>query len=246
MQISMQLKAPSKFFAESLCELFRYIKCNFPGEKAIRVGENKSPWNPIVNAVVAPVDKRSSYEETARFMATTSPITKVFEEIDVRVRAATKTLLVEVEHSQFAALLNLNSAYDDRTRIARSGRYLFLGPKHLEQQCWQNDFDTISLDMSLGFCLIAAEKAQASVFACPCFQMNVYYSAAEKHVDKDPSKALVCGIMLFHLPPLMYLLRMLFFSAYEASLFSQHCATYSTNHDNDDYIALADIPLWGF
>lgn len=64
-KVLTQLEVASTFSADSHFKLLRLTQSTFPGKELLRVKENRTHSNPIVNASAAKVEKRTSSEGIA-------------------------------------------------------------------------------------------------------------------------------------------------------------------------------------
>lgn len=88
--------------------------------------------------------------------------------------------LLDIWLRWIAALINSDGAYDDKLRMPRSEGPFLLSGRYYAPQGGLNDFETFTTDRCPGFLMVATAEEKKFLFACPGFQIYVFYTAPEK------------------------------------------------------------------
>lgn len=231
--------------------------------------EKQTFWNPNVNAHVATVAQRRICEGIAQYPSTTRQLQHYLKENSACVWDAMRRSLLDIWLWWIAALLNLETAYDDKFLMpSRGGRCLLTG-KHCKPKCEYNEFEKVSSDTCRRLFRIATAGKEASLFLRPDFQLYVLYTAAKKRAMSKIFQMECVSIPAFsifvangdlqhvragwkespHLHSHAHFilshvyLKTAILLAYAASFYIQPIATYASNEDEDDVIPPSDIPL---
>lgn len=106
--------------------------------------ENHILWNPIVDAAVFTVDKRSLGNGMAWYKSTTLLLQECFEKDSARLWDAKRRVLLEIFLGWIAALLNLGGAYDEMLCMSSfEGQFLHTGKQGAPQSGY-SDFKKLS------------------------------------------------------------------------------------------------------
>lgn len=124
-EVLIQLNSPSSFPTKNLREQFSFIHSTFQGEEALHEQENRTLRSQVVNAGAGTVDKHRDWKNIQQSTSTARLLHDYLVKEGHRVWAEKRRVLHDVCVGWSAALLSLESSYDDELWVPRSrGRFL--------------------------------------------------------------------------------------------------------------------------